>query len=455
MSDSILIVDDERSIRETLGGVLEDEGFTVDAVASGEECLQACERRAYGCVLLDVWLPGMDGLETLSRLAATGADSAVVMISGHGNIETAVRATKLGAFDFIEKPLSIERTVLTVRNALRQRALERLNATLAAEMNEEHAMVGESVAMRALRKQIAAVAPTDGRVLVSGESGTGKELVARAIYAQSRRAGAAFIELNCAAIPEELIESELFGHVKGAFTGATTAKRGKFELADGATLFLDEVGDMSARTQAKVLRVLEEQRFAPVGSGAQIRVDIRVIAATNKRLEDEIERGSFRADLFYRLNVIPFEVPPLRDRLEDVPLLVEHFNQKFSTAYGKPAKRFELEAMDALQSYTWPGNVRELRNTVERVVIMTGKSKVNANDLPPLGGEAPPVAVYRFNSFKEASEAHQREFIRRKLAEAEGNVTRAAELMGMDRSHLYRRMRALGVKIRGERENGN
>jgi two-component system nitrogen regulation response regulator NtrX len=455
MSDSILIVDDERGIRETLGGVLEDEGFTVDAVASGEECLQAIERRAYSCVLLDVWLPGIDGLETLSRLAATGADAAVVMISGHGNIETAVRATKLGAFDFIEKPLSIERTILTVRNALRQRALERLNATLAAEVNEEHAMVGQSVAMRALRKQIAAVAPTDGRVLVYGESGTGKELVARAIYAQSRRAGAAFIELNCAAIPEELIESELFGHVKGAFTGATAAKRGKFELADGATLFLDEVGDMSARTQAKVLRVLEEQRFAPVGSGAQVRVDVRVIAATNKRLEDEIERGNFRADLFYRLNVIPFEVPPLRDRLEDVPLLIEHFNQKFSTAYGKPAKRFELEAMDALQSYTWPGNVRELRNTVERVVIMTGKAKVNANDLPPLGGEAPPVAVYRFNSFKEASEAHQREFIRRKLSEAEGNVTRAAELMGMDRSHLYRRMRALGVKVRGERENGN
>ncbi len=455
MADSILIVDDERGIRETLRGVLEDEGFVADAVASGEECLRAVERRAYGCVLLDVWLPGMDGLETLSLLGASGADCAVVMISGHGNIETAVRATKLGAFDFIEKPLSIERTVLTVRNALRQRALERLNATLAAEVDEEHAMVGASVAMRALRKQIAAVAPTDGRVLVYGESGTGKELVARAIHAQSRRAGAAFIEVNSAAIPEELIESELFGHVKGAFTGATSAKRGKFELADGATLFLDEVGDMSARTQAKVLRVLEEQSFAPVGSGAQVRVDVRVVAATNKRLEDEIEAGNFRADLFYRLNVIPFEVPPLRDRAEDVPHLVEHFNQKFSTSYGKPPKRFELEALDALQGYTWPGNVRELRNTVERVCIMHSKTKVNASDLPPLGGETPPSTPFRFNSFKEASEAHQREFIRRKLLEAEGNVTRAAELMGMDRSHLYRRMRSLGVKVRGERENGN
>ncbi|HEV2802740.1 MAG TPA: sigma-54 dependent transcriptional regulator [Pyrinomonadaceae bacterium] len=456
MADSILIVDDERGIRETLRGVLEDEGFAVDTVASGEECLGAFERRTYGCVLLDVWLPGIDGLETLARLSAAGADCAVVMISGHGNIETAVRATKLGAFDFIEKPLSIERTVLTVRNALRQRALERQNATLAAEINEECAMVGESVAMRALRKQIAAVAPTDGRVLIYGESGTGKELVARAIHAQSRRSGAALVELNCAAIPEELIESELLGHVKGAFTGATAAKRGKFELADGATLFLDEVGDMSARTQAKVLRVLEEQRFAPVGSSTEIRVDVRVLAATNKRLEDEIERGQFRPDLFYRLNVIPFEVPPLRDRLEDVPSLVDHFNTKFSTAYGNPPKRFELEALDALQSYAWPGNVRELRNTVERVVIMNRKTRINAADLPPLGGgdAAPPAATYRFNSFKEASEAHQREFIRRKLTEADHNVTRAAELMGMDRSHLYRRMRALGIRARGERDNG-
>ena len=454
MPNSILIVDDEHGIRETLRGVLEDEGFIADAVATGEECLSAVERRAYGCVLLDVWLPGIDGLETLARLREAGAECAVVMISGHGNIETAVRATKLGAFDFIEKPLSIEKTVLTVRNALRQRELELMNAALAAELREESAMVGESVAMRALRKQIAVVAPTDGRVLIYGESGTGKELVARAIHAQSRRAAAPFIELNCAAIPEELIESELLGHVKGAFTGATAAKRGKFELADGATLFLDEVGDMSARVQAKVLRVLEEQRFEPVGSAASIRVDVRVLAATNKRLELEIERGSFRADLFYRLNVIPFEVPPLRERLEDIPSLVEHFNQKFSAAYRKEPKRFDPEALDALQHYAWPGNVRELRNTVERVVIMHAKTKVGLQDLPPLGGEEPPAAPFRFSSFKKASEAHQREFIKRKLAEAEGNVSRAAELMEMDRSHLYRRMRALGINVRGERAGG-
>ncbi|MDT7542718.1 MAG: two-component system, NtrC family, nitrogen regulation response regulator NtrX [Acidobacteriota bacterium] len=455
MSETILIVDDERGIRESLRGVLEDEGFAVEAVASGEDALRAFERRNYGCVLLDVWLQGIDGLETLSRLRESNTDCAVVMISGHGNIETAVRATKLGAFDFIEKPLSIEKTLLTIRNALRQRALERENAALSSELDDEYKMVGESVAMRALRKQIAAVAPTDGRVLIYGESGTGKELVARAIHAQSRRSSAPFVEVNCAAIPEELIESELFGHVRGAFTGATSAKRGKFELADGATLFLDEVGDMSQRVQAKVLRVLEEQRFSPVGSNALVRVDVRVIAATNKQLETEIERGSFRPDLFYRLNVIPFEMPPLRDRLEDVPLLVEHFNEKFSRAYGKPRKHFDPDAFEALRNYTWAGNVRELRNTVERVVIMHAKQKVSATDLPLLGGEEPTPAPAKFSSFKEASEAHQRDFIRAKLAEAEGNVTRAAELMGIDRSHLYRRMRALGVRVRGDRGNGN
>jgi two-component system, NtrC family, nitrogen regulation response regulator NtrX len=449
--DSILIVDDERGIRETLRGVLEDEGYAAEAVASGEDALRAVERRAYGCVLLDVWLKGIDGLETLARLKEAGADCAVVMISGHGTVETAVRATKLGAFDFIEKPLSVEKTLLAVRNALRQRALERENAALVATLGEESEMIGESVAMRALRKQIDVVAPTDGRVLIYGESGTGKELVARSIHARSRRAAAPFVEVNCAAIPEELIESELFGHTKGAFTGATVAKRGKFELADAATLFLDEVGDMSQRVQAKVLRALEEQRFSPVGSNEQIRVDVRVIAATNKRLDAEIERGHFRADLFYRLNVIPFEVPPLRDRREDVPLLVEHFNRKFSAAYGRAPKRFDAEAVEAMRNYSWPGNVRELRNTVERVCIMHGRARVRAADLPPLGGEEPAPAPPRFSSFREASEAHQREFILQRLEESGGNVTRAAEMLGLDRSHLYRRMKALGISVRGER----
>src|SRR6202171_3392811 len=449
MSESILIVDDERGIRETLSAVLRDEGFTADAVCTGEECLKAIERRAYTCVLLDVWLPGIDGLETLRRLRQSGCDAAVVIISGHGNVETAVRATKLGAFDFIEKPLSIERTVLTVRNALRQRQLEQANEEMSAELKAEYEMVGESVATRALRRQITVVAPTDGRVLISGESGAGKELVARAIHAQSRRAAAPFIEVNSAAIPEELIESELFGHVKGSFTGATAAKKGKFEIADGATLFLDEVSDMSPNVQAKVLRVLVEQRFEPVGSNTPVSVDVRVIAATNKRLDEEIEKGTFRSDLFFRLNVIPFEVPSLRDRLEDVPLLVDHFNQRFARAYGKEPKRFDPKAIQAMQRYSWPGNVRELRNTVERVVIMHQNHRVAVKDLPAFGDAEPPASSYRFPSFKEASDAYHREFIQRKLDEAGGNVSRAAELMGIDRSQLYRRMRALGLSARG------
>ena len=447
MADSILIIDDERGIRETLRGVLEDEGFTADVAASGEEGLRAAEKRAYGCILLDVALPGLDGLETLQRLRDAGADAAVVMISGHGTIETAVQATKLGAFDFLEKPLSTEKTMLAVRNALRQRQLERAQEALA----QEYVMVGESVTLRALRKQIAIVAPTDGRILIYGESGTGKELVAQAIHAHSRRAGAPFVEVNSAAIPEELIESELFGHVKGAFTGATGARKGKFELADGGTLFLDEIADMSGRVQAKMLRALEESRFEPVGGNAQVRVDVRVIAATNKRLPEEIEKGSFRADLFYRLNVIPFEVPPLRERLEDVPLLAAHFNRHYSAAYAKKPKEFAPDALDAMQSYAWPGNVRELKNTIERVVIMCGKTVVAAQDLPVLGGETPPAASFRFPSFKDATDAYQREFIQRKLAEFDGNVTRAAESMGLDRSHLYRRLKALGLPVRNEK----
>jgi two-component system nitrogen regulation response regulator NtrX len=448
MADSILIVDDEESIRDTLSAVLEDEGFAVDTVSSGEECIAALGRRSYGCVLLDVWLGGIDGLQTLAELRDMGVDATVVMISGHGNIETAVKATKLGAFDFVEKPLSLDKTVLVVRNALRHRELERVNALLTAELGEEYVMVGESVSMRALRKQIAIVAPTDGRVLLYGESGTGKELVARAIHDGSQRAAGPFVEVNCAAIPEELIESELFGHVKGAFTGATTAKKGKFALADSATIFLDEVGDMSARVQAKVLRVLEEQRFSPVGSNSAVRVDVRILAATNKRLEDLIERGEFREDLFYRLNVIPFELPPLRERLEDVPLLIDHFNVRFSRAYGRKPKTITPEALEILSNYAWPGNVRELRNTIERIVIMLTKNKIGPADLPAFGSEEPATSSFRFPSFKEATDAYQREFIQRKLAEADGNVSRAAELMGVDRSHLYRRMRSLNISAR-------
>ncbi len=447
MSNTILIVDDERGIRETLRDVLEDEGFTVESVESGEACLEKVKSNKYSCVLLDVWLDGIDGLETLEKLRKEGNDSAVVMISGHGNIETAVNATKLGAFDFIEKPLSLEKTILTVRNAIKQRDLERVNKNLSEQLSHEYEMVGDSVAMRALRKQISIVAPTDGRVLIFGESGTGKELVARAIHNQSNRKNALFVEINSAAIPEDLVESELFGHVKGAFSGALKNKKGKFEVADGGTLFLDEIGDMSERVQAKMLRVLEEQRFEPIGSNNPINVDVRVISATNKRLDDLIENGNFRSDLFYRLNVIPFQIPPLRERLEDVPALIEHFNKKFSADYGKKPKNFTKKSIEVMQNYSWLGNVRELRNTIERIVIMNEKQKISVEDLPAFNpSDEPPSSSFRFPSFKEATDAYQREFIMHKLAETDGNVTKAAEAMGVDRSHLYRRMKNLGIQ---------
>ncbi|MFN2501901.1 MAG: sigma-54-dependent transcriptional regulator [Pyrinomonadaceae bacterium] len=450
MQNSVLIVDDERGIRESLQSVLQDEGFVVETVDSGEACLAAVRTERFACILLDIWLGGgIDGLQTLQRLKEQGNTASVVMISGHGNIETAVRSTKLGAFDFIEKPLSIERTVITVKNAIRHRQLEITNEQLQQEIAEKYIMVGESVAMRALRKQIAIVAPTEGRVLISGESGTGKELVARSIHLQSKRRNAPFVEINSAAIPEELVESELFGHSKGAFSGATRAKKGKFEVADGATLFLDEIGDMSPRVQAKVLRVLEEQRFEPVGSNTAVSVDVRIISATNKPLDSLIDNGNFRSDLFYRLNVIPFQVPPLRERREDIPVLVGHFNNRFSAEYGKPAKEFSDAALDKLRDYSWPGNVRELKNTVERVVILSPNILINADDLPRMETtNGTPAGSFRFPSFKDATDAYQREFILHKLAEFEGNVTKAAEEMGVDRSHLYRRMRNLGIQTR-------
>ena len=340
-------------------------------MASGEACLDRVTRGAVDLIVLDVWLPGMDGLATLARLRERQVDAQVVLISGHGNIESAVRAIKLGAFDFVEKPLSLEKTVLVVRNALRQRRLEAENRALRARVDRTQTMVGESYAMRQLREQVAMAAPTNGRVLIYGENGTGKELVARTIHALSRRRGGAFVEVNCAAIPEELIESELFGHVRGAFTGAVADRRGKFEVADGGTIFLDEIGDMSLKTQAKVLRVLQEQTMEPVGGTARIRVDARVLAATNKDLQAEIRGGRFREDLYFRLNVIPIFVPPLRDRQEDIPLLADHFMAEFAREYGRRREEVRARAPIAvLQQYAWPGNVRELRNVIERLMIM-------------------------------------------------------------------------------------
>jgi two-component system, NtrC family, nitrogen regulation response regulator NtrX len=446
MPSSILIVDDESGIRQSLGALLRDEGYEVEAVESGEECLHETERRSFDLILLDVWLKKMDGLNTLERIQGRDGAPMVVMISGHGNIETAVRATKLGAFDFIEKPLSLEKVVLVVRNALEYVRLEAENRRLRAELEEKHQILGNSVPMKALRQQIALTAPTNGRVLIYGESGTGKELVARALHASSSRNALPFVEVNCAAIPEELIESELFGHRKGSFTGASDDKVGKFQKADGGTLFLDEVGDMSLKTQSKVLRVLEEQRVEPLGSNQPVTVDVRVIAATNKKLEEEIGRNAFREDLFYRLNVIPFYVPALRDRTEDIPILAAHFLAEFCEEYGKKQKEFSATSLEVLLNYPWPGNVRELKNLVERLVIICPSPRIEPHHLPPelfRGASKSPQKPYE--SLQEARSAYEREFVLRKLEENRWNMTKAAAALGLERSHLYRKMRSLGI----------
>ncbi|MEK7407753.1 MAG: sigma-54 dependent transcriptional regulator [Acidobacteriota bacterium] len=443
----ILVVDDEPGIRQSLAGVLEDEGYQPAAAESGEAALEELHRQSYAVVLLDVWLPGIDGMETLARIQETPAADrpVVVMISGHGTIETAVKATKLGAFDFLEKPLTIQKVAVVVKNAIQHRRLELENQRL-RESGGQHSIVGESVPMKALRQQLGLMAGTNGRVLIYGESGTGKELVARAIHAMSPRTAEPFVEVNCAAIPEELIESELFGHRKGSFTGASEDKTGKFQRADGGTLFLDEVGDMSLKTQAKVLRVLDEQRFEPVGAPESIQVDVRVIAATNKHLEEEIERGNFREDLFYRLNVIPFHVPPLRERRQDIRLLADYFLREFTTAYGRKPKELTPEAYSAIEEYHWPGNVRELRNLMERIVIMNPQARIDVRHVPlNFARRAAERPADRFASLHEVREAAERDYILKKLEETGGNVSRAAEMLGLERSHLYRKMRALGI----------
>ena len=461
MRPTILIVDDEPGVRTALTGVLHDEGYTVEAVSSGEACLDRLMRGPVDLVVLDVWLPGIDGLATLARLRERQIDAQVVLISGHGNIESAVRAIKMGAFDFVEKPLSLEKTVLVIRNALRQRRLEAENRALRARVDRTETMVGESYAMRQLREQVAMAAPTNGRVLIYGENGTGKEMVARTIHALSRRRAGSFVEVNCAAIPEELIESELFGHVRGAFTGAVADRRGKFEVADGGTIFLDEIGDMSLKTQAKVLRVLQEQTMEAVGGTQTIKVDARVLAATNKDLQAEIRAGRFREDLYFRLNVIPIFVPPLRDRQEDIPLLADHFMAEFAREYGRRAKTFDSGARSTLQGYPWPGNVRELRNVIERLMIMVPGDAISSSDLGFLdpSGLARPAgddASAERLSLHEARDRFERDLILRTLAEQQGNMSRTAEVLGVERSNLYRKMKAFGIapsrKLEGEEE---
>jgi two-component system, NtrC family, nitrogen regulation response regulator NtrX len=447
----ILIVDDEPGVRNALSGVLGDEGYEVEAVESGEACLERATRRAFDVIVLDIWLPGLDGLATLARLRERQVDAQVVVISGHGNIESAVRAIKMGAFDFVEKPLSLEKTVLVVRNAIRQRYLEAENRDLRARVDRRLTMVGESYAMVQLREQVAMAAPTNGRVLVFGENGTGKELVARSVHGLSKRHTGPFIEVNCAAIPEELIESELFGHVRGAFTGAVTDRRGKFEAADGGTIFLDEIGDMSLKTQAKVLRVLQEQVVEPVGSTHRVQVDVRVIAATNKDLPTAIKAGQFREDLYFRLNVIPIFVPPLRSRPGDIPLLAEYFMAGFAQEYGRRPKVFEDGALLLLQRYPWPGNVRELRNLIERLVIMVPGDVITPSDLAFLGRDSGGAAdgaaagAEPVLPLHEARDRFERDYILKTLAQQHGNMSRTAEVLGVERSNLYRKMRAFGI----------
>jgi two-component system nitrogen regulation response regulator NtrX len=452
----ILIVDDEKGVQTSVQGILEDAEYDSEAVSSGEEALELLMKKEFPVVLLDVWLSGMDGLQTLAKLRQIAPETVVIMISGHGSIETAVRATKLGAFDFVEKPLSLDKTLLVVKNALHQRQLQEENRLLREQVEQKYVMIGDSVPMQALRQQIAFAAPTNGRVLICGENGTGKELVAHLLHLKSQRRDGAFVEINCAAIPEELIESELFGHVKGSFTGASDDKEGKFAQADAGTLFLDEVGDMSSKTQAKVLRVLEEQRFTPVGGNSSVKVDVRVIASTNKTLEREIELGHFREDLYYRLNVIPFQIPPLRERREDITALTEYFLDDFARKNGRKAPVLTPKAMEILECYPWPGNVRELRNIMERIVIMTHQSRLDIYDLPESILNRTLLAQpeqEEESSLQGARERFEREYILQKLMEYKGSVSRAAQALQIERSNLYRKIRQLGIPYSG-RENG-
>ncbi len=442
----ILIIDDEQSIRTTLAKILEDEGHKAALCESGEEALTKFARDEFDLVLLDLWLPGVDGMTVLERFHAAGAPP-VIVISGHGNIDTAVRATRLGAYDFLEKPLSLERVVLTINHALADRKLRDQVRDLRRSLSLDDLLIGESEAMRALEEQIRSAAPSNSRVLITGENGSGKEIVARTLHRLSHRAEQAFVDVNCAAIPEELIESELFGHRKGAFTGAIDERKGKFELADGGTLFLDEVGDMSLRTQSKVLRVLQEQTFQKVGGQQPITVDVRVIAATNKDLQAEIGRGTFRDDLYYRLNVIPIDVPPLRARGSDVVLLAEYFLRRFAAETGTPRKKLSSGASAKLKAYHWPGNVRELQNVIERLAILLRNDTIEAEDVQ-LGTRSVAATEIAANlTLKEARDAFEKQYILSRLRDFAGNVSRTADALGVERSNLYRKLHAYGIRV--------
>jgi two-component system nitrogen regulation response regulator NtrX len=459
MNSHVLVVDDETSIGQALKGILNDEGYEVSLAPEGNRALALAEEEAPDVVLLDIWMPGVDGIEVLSRLKKRHPGLPIIMISGHGNVETAVKATRLGAFDFIEKPLDMDKILLTVRNALHISRLAEQNKILRAK-SEPPLLTGVSPAIERVRQALAKVAPTDSWVLITGENGTGKELVAHAIHRLSPRGGFPLVDVNCAAIPEELIESELFGYEKGAFTGASGKKRGKFDLADRGTLLLDEIADMSLKTQAKILRILQEQRFERVGGTRTIAVDVRVLAATNKDLPAEIAAGRFREDLFYRLNVIPIHVPPLRERAEDIPALMEYFlAEQAAKAHSEP-KTVDPEALAVLTAHPWPGNVRELKNLVERLVILSAGQTITRADLPEQmhgrGNHAPgaPPDLTRaleMADYKEAKAAFEKLYLENKLAEFAGNVSATAEAVGLERSHLHKKLKGLGIKVeRGE-----
>jgi two-component system nitrogen regulation response regulator NtrX len=447
----ILIVDDEESVRNTLAGVMRDEGYEVVSAASGKEGISVLNEIQPSLVLLDIAMPGMDGIEALRQFKEMRPDMPVIMVTGHGTIETAVKTTKMGAYDFIEKPTGLPQLTLVVKHGLEESRLREENESLKRSIERRHEIIGESEKIGTLKQQIALAGPTNGWVLIHGESGVGKELVARAIHRASRRSSGPFVVVNCAAIPLELIESELFGHEKGSFTGATGMKRGKFELAHEGTIFLDEIADMSMATQAKVLRVLEGQEFQRVGGTKTLKTDVRVIAASNKTLVDEINKGAFREDLYYRLNVIPLEVPPLRERADDIPRLVRHFLQEFSTEYGQKTKTIDDDALDLFVRYQWPGNVRELRNNIERLIIMVPAPVLRVQDVPPPinpfhpGRRTPAASTggrdgHNHVTLKDARAAFEREFIVQKLKQNGGNVSRTADAIGVERSNLHRKI---------------
>jgi two-component system nitrogen regulation response regulator NtrX len=461
-----LVVDDEEAIVSSLGSILQDEGYEVAVAKSGVEALKIYTVDPPDLMLLDIWMPEMDGLETLRRVKELVPTAQVMVMSGHGSIETAVKAIKLGAYDYIEKPLSLENVTLRVKHALEQFRLEEENRSLRTKVQRKFELVGQSPAMQQLRQLIDTAGPTNSRVLVGGENGTGKELVARAIHLQSARADRPFVAVNCAAIPETLIESELFGHEKGSFSGATSMKRGQFEQADGGTLFLDEIGDMSLNTQAKVLRALQEQQFNRVGGTKLLKVDVRVLAASNKDLMKEIEKGTFREDLYYRLNVVPIVVPPLRERREDIPLLIRHFMKLHAEEQGLRTKEVTPDAMAVFQQYEWPGNIRELRNLIERLMIMVPGNVIDgaqasmtlqvkapgavAAATPAVQTAASPLFTQPFDSLRDARNAFEKEYIARKLREHHWNISRTAEDLKIERSHLHRKIKLLDVEMRPE-----